>query len=61
MSQIPEDLIKRLLRTETLAAIAVVVLFSSGQVASLEEGIVAGGGIVALILGRSYVKGKGGS
>lgn len=61
MSQIPEDLIKRLLRTETLAAIAGVVLFSSGQVASLEEGIVAGGGIVALILGRSYVKGKGGS
>ena len=61
MSQIPEDLIKRLLRTETLAAIAGVVLFSSGQVSSLEEGVVAGGGIVALILGRSYVKGKGGS
>ena len=59
MSQIPEDLIKRLLRTETLAAIAGVVLFSSGQVSSLEEGVVAGGGIVALILGRRYVKGKG--
>ena len=61
MNQLPQDLIKRLLRTETLAAIAGVVLFSSGQVSSLEEGVVAGGGIVALILGRSYVKGKGGS
>jgi hypothetical protein len=61
MNQLPQDLIKRLLRTETLAAIAGVVLFTSGQVSSIEEGIVAGGGIVALILGRSYVKGKGGS
>jgi hypothetical protein len=60
MNEIPQDLVKRLLRTETLAAIVGVVLFSSGQVTTLEEGIVAGGGLIALILGRSVVKAKGG-
>ena len=60
MNEIPQDLVKRILRTESLAAIAGVVLFATGQVTTLEEGIVAGGGLIALILGRSVVKAKGG-
>jgi hypothetical protein len=60
MNEIPQDLLKRILRTESLAAIAGVVLFATGHVTTLEEGIVAGGGLIALILGRSVVKAKGG-
>jgi hypothetical protein len=61
MSEIPQDLIKRLLRTETLAMLAGIGLFLSGEVESIEEGVVAASGIVALIIGRSVVKAKGGS
>ena len=60
MSEIPQDLLKRLLRTETLAMLAGIGLFLSGEVQSIEEGVVAASGIVALILGRSIVKSKGG-
>lgn len=52
------DLVQRLLRTETIATIVGLVLFSIGRVDTLEEGAALGAIIAPIVLGRSYVKAR---
>lgn len=59
MTAVLTDFVERLLRTETLVAIAAIVLVATGRVASIDEALAVAGPATALILGRSWVKGTG--
>lgn len=50
------DLLSRLLRTETLAVIAALVLFALGRVETLEEALAMSATVSSYIVGRSMVK-----
>ncbi len=50
------NLLDRLLRTESLATIAGFVLFVTGRVETMEEALALGAVIGPLVLGRSVVK-----
>ena len=54
------SLLKRLLRTESLATIVGLVLFATGRVETMEEALALGAVIGPLVLGRSYVKARTG-
>ncbi len=51
-----KDLLNRLIRTESLATLAGLVLFITGRVETMEEALALGAVIGPLVLGRSVVK-----
>lgn len=58
MSEIIADLIRRILRTETLVTIGALILIGTGNADSMPEAIGVIGSASTLVLGRSIVKAK---
>jgi hypothetical protein len=56
--EIITDLIRRVLRTETLVTIAALILIATGQVDGMAEAVGVIGSASTLVLGRSIVKAK---